>query len=334
MKPFNAQQILEEQDALLREKKWRLALEHAQTAAAQFPENIQTWELVDRLLYRRSNEIDDIERLCARLGVLDQMLKLNPEDKRDVYLQADYLSGLQYEKFAVLCRLAKETQDPEYLRSSWVAFDNSIALSYNNTELIQARNLQSKKDSILLFINGLDEVDNLLPWIEYELFKTLDQLIAYGNKDWSVEAAYDKGRYCKKGGKWEQAYSAFSQALTLEWSPLGILSLASCLLRLGRFDECQKNLDEINEDPTQSDKKILQCCLWAKTGHNQDAITLLASLLGEKPWATNLWHKVTHIAELEEIRKDKSIRELIPKGFTIDLDSREVDPKVYPISIY
>jgi len=60
MAHFNAQQVLEEQDALLRAKTWRRALEHAQAAAAQYPDEIQAWELVDRVLSHQGNEVDEV----------------------------------------------------------------------------------------------------------------------------------------------------------------------------------------------------------------------------------------------------------------------------------
>lgn len=93
-------------------KEWEKAYNFYEEALALDKDQITIWERLDQLMSSGNNThigkaLPDNAFYLKQLEIIENLIRLNPEMRRDVYDQAMY-DNLYYSKFKVLCRLGRQ----------------------------------------------------------------------------------------------------------------------------------------------------------------------------------------------------------------------------------
>lgn len=159
----------------MRAKKWPKALAAAEAAVKKFPAELQAFEMLDYVLCGPgSGDADEDDVLRRRVGAYDAMIALNPDDRRDVYLQADYVWGLHSQRFGVLATLAWHGQDLGALQRAYLAIERAIELHPENALHL----LRKKADAMAFVLGRVHEPANAAAVVKAELVATCERGLA------------------------------------------------------------------------------------------------------------------------------------------------------------
>lgn len=204
------------------------------------PDNINGWELYDFYLaqaynvYRdtEDNLIDKKTRLEEQIKAFTRMTELNPEDRYDVFIEAEYMGGIWYCLARVYADYCTDySYDPGHFLAAIAALNRGIAVTRSKGDdpsfILREQPLYVKDCLNAMTENrfgtaSVNHYDHILPGASQMLLEFIDErfncpdndpenyyIVEQALSELKAEILMDKGRYA-------EAILSLNVALTIE----------------------------------------------------------------------------------------------------------------------